>query len=120
MICPTPLPEESQDSLEKKIENLLRHLNIYGTLIGHKYLAIAIAQTARDPERIRYITKELYPDIAWMYGTTASKVERAMRTAVMCCWEKGGRETLEQIVGYRLHQRPTNSEFIDLIASRIR
>ena len=112
--------EKQQSDLEDEISQQLRRLCIPGHLKGHRYLIIAIGQVAKDSRRLEYITKELYPDIANMLGATSSKVERAMRTAIKRCWEKGGRQALDQMAGFHLHRRPTNSEFIDLIASYFR
>ena len=112
--------ENLQEDLEEKIREKLRSMGIYGKLAGHKYLASAIAETVTDPDQVQYITKGLYLDVAKKYGTKASRVERTMRTAIKRCWEKGGREALDQIAGFHLPQRPTNSEFIDLVASYFR
>lgn len=116
----TQLLDDCQGSLEEQIGQLLRRMNIPGKLKGHRYLTEAIRQVASDPERLEYITKGLYLDIAKMYKTKASKVERAMRHAIGRCWEKGGREALEEIAGFRLQRRPTNSDFIDLVANHFR
>lgn len=114
------ISEEQQNSLEDKISQQLRRLYIPGNLKGHRCLIVAISQVAEDPRRIDYITKELYPDIATMLGMTSSKVERAIRTAIKRCWEKGGREELEKLAGFHLQRCPTNSDFIDLVASCFR
>ena len=106
--------------LESQIADFLRRLGIWGKLAGHKLLISAIAQTVNDPSRVRYITKGLYPDLAKLYGSTASKVERAMRTAINTWWVRGTREPVEAAVGFRLQRRPTNSEFIELLANYFR
>ena len=112
--------DELQSELKKYIEEALICLHIPYRLDGFAYLEQAILQTAENPERIRYITKELYPDIAKTYQTTVSCVERSIRTAIQRCWNGIGRETLDEMVGYHLIERPTNSEFIALIAAYIR
>ena len=121
ILTPTPewLEEETHDP-EKSAEDLLRRLGFSGKLRGFRYLTSAIAQTVVDPDRIFLITKVLYPDVAKQYQTTASKVERTMRHAIRNFWEHGGRETLEQVTGVHLTQRPTNSQFIDLVSAYIR
>lgn len=106
--------------LETQIADFLRQLGIWGKLAGHKYLVSAIAQTVADPDRIRYITKGLYPDLAKLYGSTVSRVERAMRTAINAWWRRGNRELLEATTGFKLRRRPTNSEFIELLANYFR
>lgn len=106
--------------LETQIADFLRQLGIWGKLTGHKYLVSAIAQTVNDPSRIQYITKGLYPDLAKLYGSTASRVERAMRTAINAWWRRGDRELLEASTGFKLQRRPTNSEFIELLANYFR
>ena len=116
----TQLSEILQVSLEERIGQQLRRMNIPGKLKGHRYLVDAIKQVTDDPERLDYITKGLYLDIAKQYGTTGGKVERAMWTAIRRCWEKGGRKALEEMIGFRLQRRPTNSIFIDLAASYFR
>lgn len=114
------IPEEEEDDLQKEIDIQLRRLGIPGTLKGHRYLSAAIVQVTKDPRRLDYITKELYPDIAKMFDSVSWRVERAIRTAIKRCWEKGGRKELEQMAGFCLQRRPTNSEFIDLAANYFR
>lgn len=116
----TQLLDDCQGSLEERIGQQLRRMNIPGKLKGHCYLTEAISQVTKDPERLEYVTKGLYLDIAKIYKTKAHRVERAMRHAIKRCWEKGGREALEEIAGFQLQRRPTNSDFIDLVASYFR
>ena len=115
-----PVPEWLQDELLELVERQLLRLHIPRGLDGFHYQAAAIVQAVQNPQRTRFITKELYPDLAQEFGSTASNVERAMRTAVRYCWERGGRETLEEMAATHLIERPTNSEFIDLVAAYIR
>jgi len=116
----TQFSENLQADLEERIGQQLRRMHIPGSLKGHLYLVEAIKLVTNDPERLNYITKGLYLDIAKMHGTKASKVERAMRHAIRRCWEKGGREALEEMIGFQLQRRPTNSIFIDFAASYFR
>lgn len=106
--------------LETQISDFLRQLGIWGKLAGHKYLVSAIAQTVDDTNRIQYITKDLYPDLAKLHSSTASKVERSMRSAIGTWWLRGNRELLEAATGFKLQRRPTNSEFIELLANHFR
>lgn len=104
--------------LKWEVERILRRLHI-GTRLGLKYLIYAVSETVLDPNRTYLITKDLYREIARKYKTTASRVERDIRSAICICWEKAG-EDLTQIVGHHLPSRPTNKEFIDYIAFYIR
>lgn len=108
------------DALERQAERELRRLRIGGTLDGFRYLTTAVAMTVRNPEAIRWVTKGLYIEVAQRHRTTPARVERSIRTAIRMCWERGGRETLDQMAGYHLPQRPTASELIDLVAAHIR
>ena len=105
--------------LEQRAEAILRSLHINGTLKGLGYLTYAVSETVRDPRRTEYITKDLYLEIARAYGTTASRVERAMRWSIRFSWEFCRKE-LDQMAGYHLVKRPTNREFIDFVAFYIR
>ena len=76
-----------------------------------------------NPELMSRITKELYPGIAHRFGTTSSKVERAIRHAIEVAWDRGDLETLQSYFGYTVSGvkgKPTNSEFISMIADRLR
>lgn len=115
-----PVPEWLQDELSDLVEQALRRLKIPTKLDGLAYLTFAIAETIQKPENVRYITKELYPTVAKRHNTSASCVERGMRTAIQAAWKRGGRETLDEMAGYHLIERPTNSEFIALVANYIR
>lgn len=110
----------SEDGLKQEIELLLRSLHIGGRLHGLQYLTYAISKTVRSPDATQYITKELYPEIAKHFGTTPSRVERSIRTAITYSWKHVRRETLNEVAGYHLIERPTNSEFIDFAAAYIR
>ena len=114
-----PTPEWLQDDLGEYVELVLRSLHITGKLDGLRYLVYAVSATVRDPDRTRYITRELYPEIGKHFGVTAAAAERAMRTAIQTSWERGGRETLDKMAGFHLTERPTNSEFIDIVAAYI-
>ena len=102
--------------LEIEVERLLRQLRIPGKLKGVAYLRDAIASDFREPDRTSYITKDLYPELAKRHGTKASRVERAIRHAIKVCWQDGDRQLLDQIAGFHLEKRPTNSQFIDLVS----
>jgi len=97
------------------IDELLFRLGIMPNLVGHKYLKYGVELLLEDPERIQYVTKDLYPAIAKYYGTTWISVEHGIRTAVQICWKKGNRMLLDEVAGYYLEERPTVSEFFAII-----
>ena len=105
--------------LDHLAETMLRSLHIPGTVDGMAYLTYAVSETVKDPQRTKFITKDLYWEIARTYHTKATNVERAMRWAIQASWNNG-RNELDQIAGYHLVNRPTNKEFIDLVAFYIR
>ena len=105
--------------LDHLAETMLRTLHIPGTVAGMAYLTYAISETVKDPHRTRFITKDLYFEIARTYHTKAINVERAMRWAIQVSWNTA-RNELDQMAGFHLVKRPTNKEFIDLVAFHIR
>ena len=98
-----------------RTDKLLVRLGILPNLIGYKYLRYGFALLKDDPERIQYVTKDLYPAIAHYYGTSWVSVEHAIRTAVTVCWERGNKELLVEMAGYSLKSKPTVSEFMAII-----
>ena len=93
------------------------------TEILHQFLRDAILLTMNEPEYINAVTKRLYPEIAKKNGTTASRVERAIRHAIEVAWDRGDVDTLNSYFGYTIHNlrgKPTNSEFIAMIADKMR
>jgi len=115
-----PSTEEGMEQLEHLAEDLLRRMHMSGTLDGFRYLIHAIAKTTWNPAAIRWITKELYWDIADRYDVTPSRVERSIRNAIDLSWKLGGRDTMEEIAGHPLTRRPTSSQLIDMAAAYIR
>ena len=90
---------------------------------GYQYLREAIIMSVEDTEMLNSITKILYPSIAKKFQTTPSRVERAIRHAIEVAWSRGKMETLDALFGYTINigkGKPTNSEFIALIADKIR
>ena len=91
--------------------------------VAHGHLRDAILLTMNEPEYINAVTKRLYPEIAKKNGTTASRVERAIRHAIEVAWDRGDVDTLNSYFGYTIHNlrgKPTNSEFIAMIADKMR
>lgn len=99
---------------------VLYKLGVRPNLGGYRYLTYGIQLVEEKPERLQYVTKELYPEIARQYNTNWMSVERAIRTAITSCWKRGNRELLDEMVGYRLEDKPTASEFIAIVAEYIR
>ena len=89
---------------------------------GYQYLREAIVMTVENMEVINAVTKVLYPEVAKRFNTTASRVERAIRHAIEVAWDRGDLETLQKYFGYTVSNtkgKPTNSEFIAMIADRL-
>ncbi len=113
--------EPAQDyELMVLVEKTLRQLRISGKLVGLRYLVYAVTETVKDPARTQLITKDMYPAISREFNSDPRRVERAIRTAIGACWDSGGKDELDQMAGYHLVKRPTNLEFIDLVAAYIR
>ena len=108
------------NSLDLQIEEILRRLQIDGTLDGMHFLIHAIHTAVIDPTTPGRITKSIYIDTAAHFGVAPRCIERSMRTAIKISWERGGRQELDRIAGYHLIKRPTNSQFIDLVSAYIR
>ena len=109
--------------LEKDVTDLIHEIGVPAHIKGYQYLREAIMMSVKDPGMISSITKILYPTIAKTFQTTPSRVKRAIRHAIEVAWSRGRMETLEALFGYTIHigkGKPTNSEFIALIADRIR
>ena len=108
--------------LEEKITNIFLTVGIPAHIKGYQFLREAIKMAVGDPHIINSITKKLYPNIAEMYDTTASKVERAIRHAIEVAWNKGKIENINDVFGLRVydtHEKPTNGEFIALVADKM-
>ena len=109
-------------SLDEKIANLFISVGIPAHIKGYQFLREAIKITVDDPEIINSITKRLYPSIAAVFNTTPSKVERAIRHAIEVAWNRGKIENINNIFGmkiYSANEKPTNGEFIALVADKM-
>ena len=111
--------QESIQNLSDIIRRELHCLQISPTLRGHHYLIYAIEQVVNNPLRVKDITKDLYPDTAHNFDTTWKAVERNIRSAVLACWNSNGRETLQEMTGYQLADRPKSSVFIAIVANHV-
>ena len=109
--------------LEKDVTDMIHEIGVPAHIKGYQYLREAIMMSVEDVEMLVSITKILYPTIAKKYQTTPSRVERAIRHAIEVAWSRGRMETLDALFGYTINTgkgKPTNSEFIALIADKIR
>jgi len=110
-------------SLETKITGILHEIGVPAHIRGYHYMREAIMMAVEDLDILNYITKELYPTIAKKCNTTPSRVERAIRHAIEVAWSRGKVEIIDSMFGYTISNhkgKPTNSEFIALIADRLR
>ncbi|MBQ8619224.1 MAG: sporulation transcription factor Spo0A [Clostridia bacterium] len=113
---------EGEENLEERIANLFLTVGIPAHIKGYQYLREAVRMVIENPDLMGRITKELYPGIAHRFGTTSSKVERAIRHAIEVAWNRGRIEALDEAFGRNvcsLDDKPTNGEFIALCASRL-
>ena len=112
----------SGETLEERIANLFLTVGIPAHIKGYQYLREAVRMVMDNPELMSRITKELYPGIAHRFGTTSSKVERAIRHAIEVAWNRGRIDALDEAFGKNvcsLDDKPTNGEFIALVADRL-
>ena len=119
-----PVPSVyTENTLEADITSIIREIGIPAHIKGYQYIREAIMMTVNDMNLLNYITKLLYPTIAKKYKTTSSSVERAIRHAIEVAWNRGKIDVLEEMFGYTISAgkgKPTNSEFIALIADKLR
>ena len=110
------------ENLESRVTNMLHEIGIPAHIKGYHYLRDAIIMAVNDMDVLNAITKILYPTVAKKYQTTSSRVERAIRHAIEVAWSRGKLDTLDELFGYTVSTgkgKPTNSEFIALIADTI-
>ena len=109
-------------SLDEKITSIFLSIGIPAHIKGYQYLREAIMIAVDDMDVINAVTKVLYPEVAKRFSTTPSRVERAIRHAIEVAWDRGDLETLQKYFGYTVSNskgKPTNSEFIAMIADRL-
>lgn len=114
--------EYMKEHLETDITKMLHELGIPAHIKGYQYLRDAISMVVRDREMMEAVTKILYPEIAKKNYTSSSRVERAIRHAIEVAWGRGSQEVIDELFGYTISTgkgKPTNSEFIALIADKI-
>lgn len=113
----------SPRELEKTISDFMLELGIPAHLRGYQFLRSAVGMCVEDMELVGSVTKLLYPDLAKMYQTTDTKIERAIRNAIEVSWERGNSDLFEELFDYANtveYTRPTNSEYIAVVADYIR
>ncbi len=109
--------------LEAQVTRIIHQIGVPAHIKGYQYLRTAILLTINDGDIINSVTKILYPTVAKKYGTTTSRVERAIRHAIEVAWDRGDVEVLNSYFGYTIQNnrgKPTNSEFIAMIADNLR
>jgi len=115
--------ETIPESIEYIVTDIIHQIGIPAHIKGYHYLRTAILFAVDDTEMLNHITKKLYPEVAKQYSTTSSRVERAIRHAIEIAWDRGNVDTLNSFFGYTIHTakgKPTNSEFIALIADKLK
>ena len=110
-------------SVESLVTSILHDIGVPANMKGYQYLREAIVLSVNDKEMMNSVTKVLYPTVAKMYSTTASRVERAIRHAIEVAWDRGDIDVLSSYFGYTIQNtrgKPTNSEFIAMISDKLR
>ncbi len=126
LLCASQAEEDPEEDaarvLERRVTAIIHEIGVPAHIKGYQYLREAIGLVVNDMDTINAVTKVLYPAVAKRFGTTASRVERAIRHAIEVAWDRGDLETLQKYFGYTVSNakgKPTNSEFIAMIADRI-
>ena len=115
--------EQKPKNLDASITSIIHEIGVPAHIKGYLYLREAISMVYNDIELLGSITKVLYPDIAKKYNTTASRVERAIRHAIEVAWSRGNIDSISSLFGYTVSMskaKPTNSEFIAMVADKLR
>ncbi|MDD4796923.1 MAG: sporulation transcription factor Spo0A [Eubacteriales bacterium] len=122
-LSPAPAPAHgASQSLDEEITSIFLTIGIPAHIKGYHFLREAVKMVIHDNELINSITKELYPGVAKRFNTSASKVERAIRHAIEVAWNRGRIDYINNIFGYNVftkQDKPTNGEFIALIADKL-
>ena len=118
----SPAQARQDANLEAVVTDIIHEIGVPAHIKGYQYLREAIILTINDMEMINAVTKVLYPEVARKFGTTPSRVERAIRHAIEVAWDRGDIEVLQKFFGYTVSNikgKPTNSEFIAMIADSL-
>ena len=113
------VPDQEAEIFKKPLtaERLLRSLGATGKLAGFRCTAYMVERIQKDPNQLQLITKRLYKETGKKFGTSAASVERNLRTLIHFCWNRTDHSLLEHISGAPMKKPPTNSEFLDTLAS---
>ena len=114
---------ENSSNIEIVITDIIHQIGVPAHIKGYHYLREAIIMAVNDIDIMNSVTKCLYPSVAKKHSTTSSRVERAIRHAIEVAWDRGDVDVLNSYFGYTIHSskgKPTNSEFIALIADKLR
>lgn len=120
---PEPFVIPAGANLDAAVTTIIAEIGIPAHIKGYRYLREAILMVVHRVELLGGITKELYPTIAQNYGTTPSRVERAIRHAIEVAWSRGNMDVIHRMFGHSVHRergKPTNSEFIAMVADKLR
>lgn len=115
-------PDDDEWDLKNMVTTIIHEIGVPAHIKGYQYLREAIMIAVNDMDVINAVTKVLYPEVAKRFATTPSRVERAIRHAIEVAWDRGDLETLQRFFGYTVSNakgKPTNSEFIAIIADRL-
>lgn len=121
--CPAPSAVGRPRPMDVEVTNIIREIGIPAHIKGYQYLRDAIVMIINEVELLGAVTKVLYPAIAEKYNTTPSRVERAIRHAIEVAWNRGNMEMINRLFGYTVKVdkgKPTNSEFMAMIADKLR
>ncbi len=113
----------AEDALKIRVTEILHQIGVPAHIKGYHYVREAIILSVENSDMINAVTKRLYPTVAEKYETTPSRVERAIRHAIEVAWDRGDLDVLNSYFGYTIHNdrgKPTNSEFVAMIADRLR
>ena len=117
------VPHSPSADMEAQVTKIIHQIGVPAHIKGYQYLRCAILMAIEDGDIINSVTKVLYPAVAKKYQTTTSRVERAIRHAIEVAWDRGDVDTLNSYFGYTIQNsrgKPTNSEFIAMIADNLR
>ncbi len=119
----TVKPNTKTVDLELEVTNLLHDVGIPPHMAGYQYLREAILQAVNNSKIFSSVTKVLYPEVATKFSSTPQKVERAIRNAIESAWTRGNQDSIDSMFGYTFNYskgKPTNSEFIAMMADKLR
>lgn len=122
-MTPTYVPVTKPKNMDVAVTNIIHEMGVPAHIKGYQYLRDAILMVIDDVSLLGAVTKELYPMIAIKYTTTPSRVERAIRHAIELAWDRGNVEMMNKFFGYTINLergKPTNSEFIAMVADKLR